>query len=71
MGQWPVLRMAVMGLIICGVATIVSVTFLLWSGSQAPEGLIAIAGTSVGALATLMVSHPGKQRDDSDSPPHS
>lgn len=64
MRNLSVLRLAVFGLIICGVVTVVAVTFLLWSGGQAPDGLIAIAGTSVGALATLMVAHPDRQHPE-------
>lgn len=56
MTSWTVLRIAVIGLILCSIVTVLAVSFLLWSGGTAPDGLIAIGGTAVGALATLMVS---------------
>ena len=68
MTDWSILRVAVIGLILCGVVTVLAVTFLLWSGSTAPDGLIAIAGTSVGALATLMVTG-GERRHSEDRDP--
>lgn len=64
MSGWSVLRLAVIGLIVSSVVTVIAVTFLLWSGGTAPDGLVAIAGTSVGALATLMVTSDRQHRDD-------
>jgi hypothetical protein len=65
-GGWSVLRLAVLGLILSGVATVMAVTFLIAQGSAAPDGLIAIASASVGALATLMTT---QRFDGRDGPP--
>ncbi|MGH7483986.1 MAG: hypothetical protein ACREMY_00095 [bacterium] len=63
MSTWTVLRLAVFGLIVLGMVTIISVAVLIWTGSAVPDGLTAIAGTAVGALATLMVTHDRRPED--------
>lgn len=61
--KWGVLKLAVVGLIIAGSATVACVTFLIAQGKEAPDGLIAIASAAIGALATLMTTSRGAGED--------
>jgi hypothetical protein len=69
-GDWSVLRLAVVGLILLGVTAIVSVTILLYQGDTPPDGLIAIGAGCVGALATLMATTQHGQPANPPNPPN-
>ncbi len=59
-GNTPVLKLAVLGLVLLGFSAMVGSVALLWRGTEAvPDGIIAMGSACVGALATLLVS----QRD--------
>lgn len=53
--DYTILRLAVLGLIVATVIALFGAVFLLWSGQNVPDGIIAIGSSSVGALATMLV----------------
>lgn len=54
MSDWSVIRLAVTAVGIITLVTVLAITFLLGTGREAPDGLIAIGAGGVGALATLL-----------------
>ena len=53
--DYIVLRIAVVGLIIAVIITLISVSVLAWSSRTLPDGVLAIGSAAVGALSTMLV----------------
>lgn len=53
------LFVAVMGVIVITVLDIASCTLILLRGGEVPDGLIALGGTGLGALATFLARGQG------------
>jgi hypothetical protein len=56
--DYLVLRVAVYGLIVAIILSIISVVGMAWLSKDVPEGIIAMGATATGALATMLV-RPG------------
>lgn len=56
--DYVVLRLAVAGLILATAIALMGTIALLWTGRDAPDGVVAIGSAGVGALATMLVRPP-------------
>lgn len=56
--DYVVLRLAVAGLILATLVSLVGVVALAAYGKELPDGIVAIGSASVGALATMLVRPP-------------